>query len=57
MRDLGGLFHTDVPLNEGQASEERLCSIDCPFEALRSVRSVLIWEVTAHQLAATGPTL
>jgi hypothetical protein len=44
MGGLGGLFHTNMPLDEGQASEEGLCGVDCSFEALESVREWLDME-------------
>ena len=44
MRGLGGLFHTDAPLDEGEASEEGLCSVDRSLEALGSVRECVDME-------------
>lgn len=41
MRGLRGLLDGDMTLDEGQAREEGLCSIDSSFEALDSVRECL----------------
>lgn len=58
MGGLGGLFHTDVSLDEGEANEEGLCSVDRSFKALGSVRESVDMEgVSTYQPAATGPIL
>lgn len=44
MRGLGGLFHADAPLHEGQGNEEGLCGVDCSLEALGSVRECVDME-------------
>jgi len=41
---LGGLFHADTPLDEGQAGEEGLCGVNCSFEALGGVREYIDME-------------
>ena len=57
MRGLGGLFHTDAPLDEGEGNEEGLGGVDCSFEALGSVKECVDMEGVTYQLAATGPIL
>ena len=58
MRGLGGLFHSDVSLDEGEANEEGLCSVDSSLEALGNVRESVDMEgVSTYQPAATDPIL